>query len=92
MKTRRWLTALAALAVVLLATAVAFGAEAPRISKEDARAALENKQAVVLDVRAGRDWNKSDHKIAGAVREEPAEVEKWAGKYLKDKELILYCA
>lgn len=92
MKVKRWILALAALAVALLASGAAFGAEVSRISKEEAKALLEKKEAVAIDVRIEKDWKKSDMKIAGAVREEPKEVEKWAGKYPKEQTFILYCA
>jgi rhodanese-related sulfurtransferase len=46
----------------------------------------------VIDVRAAGDWDGSDRKIAGAVREDPAAAGKWEGKYPKGKTLVLYCA
>jgi hypothetical protein len=64
----------------------------PRISKEELKARLGRSDLVVIDVRAAKDWAESGEKIAGAVREEPASPEKWAGSYPKEKTLVLYCA
>jgi len=68
------------------------GADAPRMSKDELKALLGKPDVVVVDVRAGGDWTSSAEKIAGAVREEPGQEDKWAGKYGKDKTLVLYCA
>ena len=92
MQVRRWVVALAAVALGLLTCVAAFGGEAPRITKEKTKALLGTKKAVIIDVRTTSDWKESGLKIKGAVREDPGEVEKWAGKYPKEKEIILYCA
>ena len=92
MQVRRWVVAVAALVMMLMACAAALGGEAPRITKEKAKALLGTQKAVFIDVRTDGDWNESGRKIKGAVREEPGEVDKWAGKYPKEKEIILYCA
>jgi rhodanese-related sulfurtransferase len=48
---------------------------------------------IIIDVRANLDWQESDQKILGAVREEPDKgAESWAEKYPKDKAIVLYCA
>lgn len=65
---------------------------APRMTTEDLKTRLSDTDLVVIDVRAGRDWKESDLKIAGAVREDPAAPDKWAGKYPVDKTVVLYCA
>jgi hypothetical protein len=65
----------------------------PRMAKEDLKAMLGAPDLVVIDVRVIHDWNESDRKIAGAVREDPAAPEEqWAGKYAKGKTIVLYCA
>lgn len=64
----------------------------PRMSTEELKANLGAPDLVVIDVRAAKDWNGSDRKIAGAVREDPASPEKWAGNYPKEKTVVLYCA
>jgi len=74
-----------------LAFAVA-SADAPRMSKEELKGRLGDKDIVVIDVRTGYDWEKSDSKIRGAVREDPQNVASWAKKYTKEKTIVLYCA
>jgi len=82
------------LAIFLFACAGATlsGADAPRMSKEELKALMGNPGVAIIDVRAGGDWSASGEKIAGAVREDPGDVESWAGKYPKDQTLVLYCA
>jgi len=75
----------------LLAFAVA-AADAPRISKEELKSRLGDKDIVVIDVRTRYDWEKSDSKIRGAVREDPQDTASWAKKYTKEKTIVLYCA
>lgn len=66
--------------------------EAPRITKEELRASLNDPDVVILDVRANNDWNRSGRKVEGAIREDPGAFESWAHKYSKDKTLVLYCS
>ncbi len=68
------------------------GAEAGRMTIEELKASLGQPGLVVLDVRSEGDWKGSDQKIKGAVREVPGDVKGWAGKYDRDKTLVLYCA
>ena len=65
--------------------------DAPRITAEELKAKLGDPDVVVLDVRPPGQWERSDQKIAGAVREDHLDVEGWAGKYPHDKTLVLYC-
>jgi len=67
-------------------------AEAPRMEKEELKRRLGEKEIVVIDVRTQGDWEKSDFKIRGAAREEPQDTASWAGKYAKDKTIVLYCS
>jgi rhodanese-related sulfurtransferase len=64
----------------------------PRITKEELKQHLGDPKVVIVDVRAGRDWSKSDRKISGAVREEPNDAGTWATRYPKDNLIVLYCA
>jgi hypothetical protein len=77
--------------ISLLAFAVA-SADAPRMSKEELKSRLGDKDIVIIDVRTGYDWDKSDSKIRGAVREDPQDAATWAKKYTKEKTIVLYCA
>ncbi len=77
--------------VGILATFARSG-DVPRMKKDELKAMLGNPDVVILDVRLESDW-KDDHlKIKGAIREDPGSVKSWAGKYSKDKTLVLYCA
>ncbi|MBI4961780.1 MAG: hypothetical protein HY913_00750 [Desulfomonile tiedjei] len=79
------------LAAVITATA-AEGEGADRIELEELKAMLGSPDLVVVDVRRGEDWEKSDIKIKGAIREDPKLISEWFSKYPKDKTLVFYCA
>ncbi len=64
----------------------------PRITKEDLLQKMNDPNVAIIDVRTGFDWQKSNEKIKGAVREDPERVKDWAKKYPLDKTLVLYCA
>ncbi len=66
--------------------------DVPRMSIDELKSVLESKDLVVIDARSGKDWASSDLKIKTAVREEPKEFQSWAGKYPKDKKIVIYCA
>lgn len=92
---RRTVIALGALFLLLatvLSTMDSLATESPRITKEELKRRLGDPQVVIVDVRAGWDWKKSDRKISGAVREEPNDAVEWAKRYPKDKLIVLYCA
>ena len=64
-----------------------------RISKEDLKLRLDDPKTIIIDVRQESAWRESDEKIKGAVRENPIKDEKsWAGKYPKDRNIVLYCS
>ena len=86
------LTVLLAFTSMALFAKVAMADEVPRMSKEELRAMLDNPGVVIIDVRSGKDWEASQSKIKGAVREEPRQAKSWADKYDKDKTYVLYCA
>jgi hypothetical protein len=90
----RFLPYLASFALLTAALAANCGA-APgvaRMGTEELKGLLGNPAVVVVDVRTGGDWDGSKTKIQGAVRENPDAPGSWAGKYGKDKTLVLYCA
>ncbi len=64
--------------------------EAPRLTIEELRSKLGGPDVVVLDVRVGDEWEKSNEKIPGAVREDPEKYNQWAVKYPKEKILVFY--
>lgn len=64
-----------------------------RITKEELKARLDNPDTMIIDVRSKRDWEKSDAKIPGAIRQSPStEDMSWAARYPRDKSIVLYCA
>lgn len=69
--------------------------DTPRMTKEVLRPKIEadaDSSPIVLDVRFEGQWERSEYKIRGAVRENPDDFESWADKYPKGKLLVLYCA
>jgi rhodanese-related sulfurtransferase len=62
------------------------------VSINEFRNMLNNPDLSIIDVRYEKDWEKSDMKIKGPVREDYMRVETWADKYPKGKFIVLYCA
>jgi len=84
--------AVLATALFLFTAAAAQAAEAPRITKEEAKALLGMPKVVFIDARIGTDWKNSDKKIKGAVRVTAGDYELWATGLDKDTTFIVYCA
>jgi hypothetical protein len=61
------------------------------ITKEEVQKIIGQSDVTLIDVRYEKNWEKSDMKIAGAVREHPNEIGSWVGEYAKDHKLVLYC-
>jgi rhodanese-related sulfurtransferase len=80
------------IAAVVVPIATALAADVPRITKEQLKSKLADRDIVILDVRRSGDWKASPSKVKGAVREDPADVDSWAAKYPKEKTVVLYCA
>lgn len=64
----------------------------PRISKEELRAMQGSPELAIIDVRSPKDWESSEMKIRGAVREDPTNIPNWIRKYSPEKILVFYCA
>ena len=62
----------------------------PRITKEELMEKLADPEVVILDVRPEQQWKSTKLKIVGAIHEDPMDIESWAGKYPKDKTIVLY--
>jgi rhodanese-related sulfurtransferase len=77
-----------------LTLAMGKATEAPRMTREELKASLllGNPDLMILDVRVAREWEGSQEKIQGAIREDPEKVKNWADQYPKDKTLVLYCS
>lgn len=80
------------LTVVGISALTVLAQEAPRITKEELREMLGNPDVIIIDVRLGRDWENSELRIKGALREDPGNVNSWISKYPKEKTLVLYCS
>lgn len=64
-----------------------------RMTKEELKSLLGNPDVIIVDVREGEDYKKSEFKIQGAVREDSEkDIDGWANKYPKDKTLVFYCS
>lgn len=83
---------LAGMTVLSLSPLEIAAAGTPKITADELNAQLGDPDITIIDVRRAGHWKGSDQKIAGAVREDPKDVEGWAGNYAQDKTLVLYCA
>jgi rhodanese-related sulfurtransferase len=95
MSKREWRVSAVVLSFITLGVLakMACAAEVRRMSAEELKSMLASPEVVIIDVRTGGDWDKSKEKIKGAVREDPnKDAKSWAGKYPKDKTVVLYCA
>ena len=90
---------LVVLAVVTFPTTFAYAArhsekkpfpEIPRITKDQLMEKLGDPEVIIIDVRPEQQWKSSKLKIVGAFHEDPMAIESWAGKYPKDKTIVLY--
>jgi hypothetical protein len=63
---------------------------APRISREDLKARLDDPSLVILDVQTHVHWKESAVKIKGAIRENPVDSVIWSKRYPKGKTIALY--
>jgi hypothetical protein len=63
----------------------------PRITKEQLKAELGNPDFVIIDVRSDHDWQDSNLKIKGSIREDPHNLDGWFNKYPVNKIIVLYC-
>ena len=88
----RLVTGVIGVAALCMLAQLSIAAEVPRMTKEELKSKLDNPDVVIVDVRIGKDWKRSEFTIKGAVRENPAELSSWAEKYPKNKTLVLYCA
>jgi hypothetical protein len=77
---------------ILLITAAAVANDVPRMTKEELKGLLGDPNVIVLDVRSDGDWNASELRIKGAIREDPTQKGTWFDKYPKNKTFVLYCA
>ena len=93
---KRLIAAAGVVVLILVATgctlASAGSAETERISAEQLQGMLGRSDVIVVDVRSSSDWNKSELKIKGAVREELSAISSRMDTYPRGKTLVFYCA
>lgn len=86
-----FLVLIMALSLVLMVKGAAWAAkDTPLVDKDTLKSWLANPQVLIIDVRAGRSWEKSDRKIKGAIRQDPRDASKWAAGLAKEKKIVLY--
>ena len=78
------------LAAAVLPALAASPDKVPRISPQQLQQMLGQPGVKVIDVRLGWEYRASKYKIAGALREDPNQVDKWAAKYDKGHTYVLY--
>lgn len=78
------------LAVTLPSLALAAGVQI--MTTDQLKSNLNDTDTVILDARGPWDYVKTDDKIAGAFRIDPANVNAWADSYDRGKTIVLYCA
>lgn len=87
-----WIILMATLVLAgLCETAAAAEKAAPLITIEKLKSMLGDPNVVIVDARKKKDYNASDIKIKGAVRESVLKVKEWAPKYSKAKTIVVYC-
>jgi len=82
---------LLSLTVVGCLQEVSMEQKVPRLTVEELKAMLGQPDLVVLDVRIKDEWEMSETKIKGAVRENPeGAIRSWAENYPRNKTLVFY--
>jgi hypothetical protein len=89
-KTKFWAKALAVSLILAFTWSCGSGEKAPLLDKTIIKSWLSDREVIILDVRAPKDWNVSDKKIQGAVRQDPDEVKTWVATLPKKKKIVLY--
>jgi hypothetical protein len=89
-KIKFWAMALAASLILVFIWFCGSGEQAPLLDKEIIKSWLADCEVIILDVRAPKDWNVSDKKISGAVRQDPDEIKTWASNLPKNRKIVLY--
>ena len=78
---------------ITMFTTLALSKDIPMVTMvtiSELRGMLDNPDLTLIDVRYDKDWERSDMKIKGAVREDYRDIKSWGDKYPKNKLLVLY--
>jgi rhodanese-related sulfurtransferase len=64
----------------------------PRITVQELKAKIDKgEDVIIIDVRAGREYEESKIKIKGAVRIPIVKLDERSSELPRDKEIITYC-
>jgi len=64
----------------------------PRITVQELKAEIDRgEDVVIIDIRAGREYEDSKIKIKGAIRISIVQLENRINELPRDKEIITYC-
>ena len=64
----------------------------PRITVQELKAKMDKgEDVVIIDVRAGREYEDSKIKIKGAIRISIVKLEDRSSELPRDKEIVTYC-
>ena len=63
----------------------------PRIDVTDAKAMVDNGEAVILDVVASHVWPAMARTIQGSIHIPPERIQERFGELPRDKTIIAYC-
>jgi rhodanese-related sulfurtransferase len=84
------LVAAACMALLYASAGFAVARDIDKISKEKLKDALGDDDVVVIDLRIPNDYEPSELRIPGSIRENPMDIRYWS-PYPKDKMIVLYC-
>jgi predicted sulfurtransferase len=88
----KYAVSVAVVVLIALACGIAKADDTHAVTKEQLLSMSGKPDVIIIDVRTHYDWDHSNAKIKGAVREEGLKFGSWMNKYPKDKTIVLYCA
>lgn len=71
------------------------GAEPRTVTIDQLKSMLEGPKKgnlIIVDVRIGSSWTRSDKKIVGAIRGDPDQIDAWASQLPRERTLVFYCS
>jgi len=87
-----WIVLLIIMVVAAVPAAAASPDGVPRITAQELKVKMDRgEDIVILDVRTGRDYDRSREQIKGAVRISIFQLNERYGELPADKEIIAYC-
>jgi rhodanese-related sulfurtransferase len=79
--------------IAMYAPAVTANTDIPRMTAEQLKKLMDDPKSdvIIIDVRTGSSWTKSNVMIKSAIREDPDNFAAWAKKHPKENSIVLYC-